>query len=137
MLTDTATVSLTIPNTNTNDPPDAVNDTATVAEDSSNNFINVLANDTDPDNLAPTPANTGLTVIAVTAPSHGTTAFTSGGVTYTPVANYFGTDTFTYTITDPTGLMDTATVTITIPNTDDPPDAVNDTATVAEDSSTY
>ena len=43
--------------TNVNDTPDAVDDApAAFAEDSTNNAIDVLANDTDPDNLSG-PAN--------------------------------------------------------------------------------
>lgn len=50
-----------------------------------------------------------LTVTA-TAPAHGT--FT-GGV-YTPAANYFGPDSFSYTVDDGQGGSDTATVSITV-----------------------
>ncbi len=56
------------------------------------------------------------------------------GVSYTPAANYFGTDSFTYTICDGNGGTDTATVTMTVTTVNDNPDAVDDTATVAEDS---
>src|SRR5689334_18020594 len=128
---DTATVNITV--TNVNDTPDAVDDSATVAEDSSNNGINVLANDTDADNLT-APFNAGLTVVAVTQGAHGSVTFTPTGVSYTPAPNYFGSDTFTYTISDPDGAMDTATVNITVTNVNDTPDAVDDSATVAEDS---
>src|SRR6185369_5981288 len=129
---DTATVNLTV--NNVNDTPDAVDDSATVSEDSSNNAINVLANDTDADNLT-SPFNAGLTVVAVTQGAHGSVTFTPTGVSYTPAPNYFGSDTFTYTIRDPDGAMDTATVNITVTNVNDTPDAVDDSATVAEDSS--
>src|SRR5439155_454854 len=87
--TDTATVNVTI--NNVNDAPDAINDSATVDEDTSNNAINVLANDTDADNLTP-PFNAGLTVIAVTQGTHGSVTFTASGVSYTPAPNYFGSD---------------------------------------------
>jgi hypothetical protein len=134
--TDTATVNVTI--NNVNDPPDALDDSATVNEDSSNNAINVLANDTDADNLTP-PFNAGLTVVAVTQGTHGSVTFTAGGVSYTPAPNYFGNDSFTYTISDngtgDAGHTDTATVNITVTNINDTPDAVDDSATVAEDSS--
>src|SRR6185369_14506245 len=130
--TDTATVNITV--TNVNDTPDAVNDSATVSEDSSSNAINVLANDTDADNVTP-PFNAGLAVIAVTQGAHGSVTFTAGGVSYTPAPNYFGPDSFTYTISDGDGAMDTATVNITVTNVNDTPDAVNDSATVSEDSS--
>jgi large repetitive protein len=126
---DTATVSITV--TCVNDNPDAVNDTATVAEDSGANAINVLANDT----AAPDTGET-LTITAVTQGANGSVAITGGGtgLTYTPNANYCGPDSFTYTISDGNGGTDTATVSITVTCVNDNPDAVNDTATVAEDS---
>ena len=119
-----------------NDAPDAVDDSATVDEDTTNNAIDVLANDTDVDNFTP-PLNAGLTVIAVTQGTHGTVAFTPTGVTYTPAPNFFGTDSFTYTISDDgtsnPGHTDTATVNVTINNINDAPDAIDDSATVDED----
>lgn len=49
------------------------------------------------------------------APSHGTvTMAADGSYTYTPDATYYGTDQFTYQITDGNGNVSTATVTITI-----------------------
>src|SRR6185369_11874786 len=121
---------------NVNDAPDAIDDSATFDEDTTNNAINVLANDTDPDNLTP-PANAGLTVIAVTQGTHGSVTFTATGVSYTPAPNYFGTDSFTYTISDngtaDAGHTDTATVNVTINNVNDAPDAVDDSATIDED----
>jgi hypothetical protein len=61
--------------------------------------INVLSNDTDPDgndHLDPS------TVTVKSGPSHGITSVnhTTGQVTYTPNANFRGTDTFQYTVTD-------------------------------------
>ena len=128
-LTDTATVTVTVTNVD-NDAPDAVNDTATVAEDSGANPINVLGNDTDPD-----PGDT-RTITAITQPANGTVAITGTGtgLTYTPAANFAGTNTFTYTITDAAGLTDTATVTVTVTNLNDAPTAEDGAGTVAEDS---
>ena len=127
-LTDTATVTVTVTNVD-NDAPDAVNDTATVAEDSGANPINVLANDTDPD-----PGDT-RTITAVTQPANGTVAITgTAPCTYTPAANFAGTDTFTYTIADAAGLTDTATVTVTVTNRQRRPDRRGRAGTVAEDS---
>ena len=131
-----ATVNVTV--TNVNDAPVAVNDTATVDEDSTVNVINVLANDTDVDNLAPAAANAGLTVVAAGAASHGTVSFTATGVTYSPAPNYYGPDSFTYTISDngtiAVGHNSQATVNVTVTNVNDAPVAVNDTAMVNEDS---
>ena len=103
------------------DPPDAVDDTVTIAEDSGANSINVLGNDSDADGDT-------ITVTAVTQGAHGSVAITGGGtgVSYTPAANFFGTDSFTYSISDGHGNFDTATVNITVNNVNDPPVANND-----------
>lgn len=121
-----ATVSITV--SAVNDVPDAVNDSASVAEDSSNNIINVLANDTDPD------GNT-LSIIAVTQPANGSVVNSGTDAAYTPNANFTGTDTFSYTVSDGNGGTDTATVTVSVGGVNDSPDAVDDATTVAEDSS--
>ncbi|PRC46293.1 adhesin, partial [Mycobacterium sp. ITM-2017-0098] len=120
---DYATITFTV--TPVDDNPVAVNDTATVAEDSGSTVINVLANDTDID-AGP------KTITAVTQPTSGTVTFTGTTVSYTPGANFTGTDTFTYTLNGDA----TATVAVTVTAIDDAPTAVNDTATIAEDSGT-
>ena len=104
--------------------PVAVNDTSTVVEDSGANAINVLANDTDVD------AGPKL-VQSVTQPAHGSVVITGGGsgVTYTPAINYNGPDAFTYTLNG--GSL--ASVSITVTPVDDPPVAVADAITIAED----
>ena len=121
----TATVSMTVL---CDVPPTAVNDSATVNEDSSANAINVLANDTDPDGGP-------KSVASVTQPTNGVVAITGGGtgLTYTPNPNFCTSgspDTFTYTLT-PGG--STATVSVTVTCVDDNPVAVADSATVNED----
>ncbi len=125
-----ATVSVTV--NCVDDPPVAVNDSATVSEDSGANAIDVLANDTDVDGGP-------KSIASVTQPANGAVAITGGGtgVTYQPNANYCnnppGTspDTFTYTLA-PGG--STATVAVTVTCVDDPPVAVDDSATISEDS---
>ncbi len=115
-----------------NHPPDAVDDAFTVAEDSVANALDVLANDTDIE-------NDPLTITATGTPSAGGSVSISGGGTglsYTPAANFFGTETFTYTIVDSHNSTDTATVTMTVTNVNDNPDAVDDAFTVLEDAST-
>jgi hypothetical protein len=121
------TVNVTV--NSINDEPDAVGDAATVAEDSGANPINVRANDSDVDGDT-------LIVATVTQGTHGSVAITGGGtgVSYTPAANFFGTDSFTYTVSDGNGGTDTATVNVTVTNVEDAPDAVNDATTIAEDS---
>ena len=63
-------------------------------------------------------------------PQHGTVVVNADGTfTYTPAADYSGTDSFTYTITDRTGDTSTATVTITVRPVNDLPVANADSAT--------
>lgn len=95
-------------------PPVAVSDSATTAEDAAAT-VNVLANDTDPDGDT-------LTVAAVGTPAHGSTSINADGtITYTPAANYNGTDSFTYTISDGHGGTATATVSVTVTPVNDAP----------------
>jgi DNA/RNA endonuclease G (NUC1) len=111
-----ATGTVNIPVTAVQDPPDAVSDSSTIAEDSGANSINVLGNDSDVDGDT-------LTVTAVTQGARGSVAITGGGtgVSYTPAANFFGSDSFTYTIGDGQGNSDTATVNVTVNNVNDAP----------------
>src|SRR4029079_17002739 len=81
------------------DAPVAHGAWATLAEDSQDFPVDVLANDTDADNLVG-PANAGLTVTHVSDPVHGSAAFSAAGVTYTPNPDFYGTDSFTYTVSD-------------------------------------
>ena len=121
-----ATVAISV--TFTNSPPNAVNDQATVAEDSGPNGVAVLANDSDPD------AGQTVSVISVTQGAHGSVSFTAAGATYTPHLNFNGNDSFTYTVSDGNGGTDTATVSVTVTPVNDAPDAVADQPSVAEDS---
>ena len=111
--------------------PTAVNDSATVAEDAAATAVAVLANDTDPDG--------GPKSIARGHPA----GQRDGGhhrwrdradlpaereLLQQPAPPF---DTFTYTLTPGSS---TATVSMTVTCVDDPPVAVNDAATVLEDS---
>ena len=111
-----------------NTAPVANDDTASVAYESSDNSIDVLANDTD--------ADTGqtLTVTAVGTPNQGGSVQISGGsgLSYSPASGFSGTETFDYTVSDGNGGSDTATVTVTVsaaPN--QAPVANDDAASVA------
>src|SRR4029077_8160208 len=130
-LTSTATVSLTV--TPVNDAPVAHGDSATLAEDSVDFPVDVLANDTDADNLT-APFNAGLTVMGVSDPAHGSATFTSAGGAYTPNANFNGSDSFTYIVCDAASACSSETVSLTVTPVPDAPAPVADTATVAEDS---
>lgn len=72
----------------------------------------------------------GCTVVAVGNPAAGTAALNSDGtITYTPMAAFSGTDSFTYTISNGT-VHDTANVGVTVT-----PTAVDDSLTVLENGS--
>jgi hypothetical protein len=104
-----ATATATITVGTTNEPPVANNDSASTFEDTPVN-IDVAANDTDADgNLDPASADN------ITNPAHGNLVNNfDGSFTYTPAANYVGSDSFTYEICDTDSECDTATVSITV-----------------------
>ena len=118
---------MTITVTGVNDAPVAVNDAATTAEETAVSG-NVLTNDTDVD------AGTTLTAsLVASAVERDRDAGADGSFTYTPAANFNGTDSFTYTASDGTAVSSVATVTITVTAVNDAPVAVNDAATTAEE----
>ena len=96
-----------------NDKPDAVDDkVSAIAE--TKVLINVLANDTDPD-FADPGSKEKLTVTSVGIAANGIAGLGRDGiVSYIPNANFVGTDSFTYTITDSGGRTDTARVTVIV-----------------------
>jgi hypothetical protein len=103
-----------------NDAPVAVPDVNTIAEEGTLNVpaTGVLSNDTDED------VPHALTAVLVSGPSHATPSFAlnpNGSYTYTPVANYVGTDVFTYQANDGTLSSNIVSVTITITPVNDPP----------------
>ncbi len=113
---------------NVNDAPTGSADSFTVDEDTQNNPLTVLANDSDID-------GDELTLLSVGAPDQGGSASVAGNlVHYTPAPNFFGVETFSYTVQDPSGAQDTATVTVTVSNVNDAPSGGADAFTVDEDS---
>jgi gliding motility-associated-like protein len=97
----------------------AADDPITTPEDIPVN-ANVMTNDQVICNLP-------IVVTANTDPQHGTVIMNANGTfTYTPSLNYYGTDSFTYTITDNKGGASTATVSIQVDAVNDPPVAVDD-----------
>ncbi len=109
--------------------PVAVTDTISTPEDTAIVLgANVTGNDT-------VTAGRTLTVNTVTT-IPGVTVGSVSGTTYTPPAQFFGTDRVVYTVRDSSGLVSgSATVTINVTSVNDAPNAFNDLFGVDEDSS--
>ncbi|MCA9126474.1 MAG: tandem-95 repeat protein [Planctomycetales bacterium] len=127
------TATVTVQVTDVNDPPLALNDTFSVFRNSSQNVLEVLANDTS--GVDESSADT-LTVVSVSAGSAGgTVVLGPSGLTlrYTPANGFQGTETFTYTLSDGRGGTDTATVSVSVELSNPPPTPQNDSFTINED----
>jgi Ca2+-binding RTX toxin-like protein len=100
-----------------NDAPVAVADSYTTAEDTVLNVPanGVLANDSDVDSA-------NLTAELTSAPSNGTlTLNPDGSFNYLPNANFFGSDSFSYTASDGALSSEVVQVTIEVTAVNDPP----------------
>jgi hypothetical protein len=96
------------------DPPIARDDDLSALEDTPI-VLDVLANDEDPEGGP-------LTLVAVAAAQSGSTAIVGGStVRYTPARDFFGTDSFEYTVSDRNGAEASATARITVEAVNDPP----------------
>jgi len=84
---------------------------------------NLLSNDTDKN-------YDKLILTSVQGALNGTVSLINGTVTFTPIANYNGPASFTYTVSDGNGGTSTATVNLSISPVNDRPDAVNDSIVV-------
>ncbi|GLQ46508.1 hypothetical protein GCM10007862_15590 [Dyella lipolytica] len=82
--------------------PTANASSTSVAFDSSNNAVSL--------NVSGNPTSVAVT----SAPSHGTVKANGTSMTYSPAANYVGSDSFTYTASNAAGTSTPATVTITV-----------------------
>jgi large repetitive protein len=131
----TAVGTVTVNVSAVDDPPIATDDFVTTAEDTPRTIpvLSLLWNDRPgpPDEM-------GQTVRIVPngfgAPAHGTISYNGASVVYTPNRDFFGTDTFTYTIDDGNPASTAVgTVTVTVTPVNDPPVAGNDQVTTAED----
>lgn len=99
------------------DQPMAIDDETIVPKNDSAT-LNVLANDEDPCDLP-------LVIVGFTSPEHGTVEELNGKLVYTPVTDYLGMDSFSYTAGNGHGAESAATVTITV---EDRPEAGADVA---------
>jgi uncharacterized repeat protein (TIGR01451 family) len=99
-------------------------DKARTAEDTPT-LIPVLANDQI--------KNGALQLLSVSPPQHGTAILQAREILYTPPRNFFGADSFVYTVGDGAQGVDQATVTVDVRAVNDPPTAVDDRATTGEE----
>ena len=140
-------------NITANPPPVATDDTASTEQDTSVQ-IDVLANDSDPDNES-------FSITAITQPTQGTVSIATINVPdlndpngrweptpdgdvwmgamaakqviqYAPTSGFFGQETFTYTITDDRGAEATASVTVNVAGNASPIVSTLGTATLEE-----
>ncbi len=129
----TPTISITV--TSVNDAPTADAQAVSATEDIAKT-ISLTGSDADGD---------ALTFSIVVGPSHGTLGLIgtvgcsgvpsscSANVTYTPDANYNGSDSFSFRVNDGTVYSSAATVSITVAAVNDLPSADAKTATTDED----
>ena len=124
VLSASATVTITVDAVA--DAPVAVDDEFIVDEDSGATFLDVLANDFDDDGEP-------ISAEIVAQPANGQVISVSGGLEYTPDADFNGVDTFTYSVTDSAFSSGVATVTIVVNPVNDAPEALDDAFTTNED----
>jgi hypothetical protein len=109
-------VAATAPDTVAVDDGPALPDSASVAEDASL-LIDLLA------------GTTGLTLLSAGDPAHGTTLINPDRtLRYTPDADFFGTDSFSYSVRDAFGVVTSRTMTVAVTATPDRPVAADDAA---------
>ena len=122
-----ATVTISV--TAVNDAPTAAGEAYSAAEDTILTVAapGVLANDSDPD-------GNPLSAALVSGPSHGTLALNgNGSFSYTPAADFTGSDSFSYRASDGTLTANPATATISVTSVNDAPTAADDAYSTGED----
>jgi hypothetical protein len=125
-----ATVTFTVTSDGLNQSI-ANNDSYTLAEDTSISG-NVLTNDQNEANIPPSFLGSGNPDLQ----PHGSFVLNAdGSFTYTPDANYYGTDIYEYALPNADGSLSIATVTFTVTSDGIDQTANNDSYTLAEDTS--
>ena len=121
-LFDTATITVNV--APVNDQPEAFAGSVTTNEDNPTSFV-LNASDVDGDVLTYAAPNVG--------PFAGAVTCSSSACTYTPNADFHGSDVVTFSVADGHGGTDSASVSITVTSVNDAPVASPDSATLAED----
>lgn len=118
------TINVTV--TSVNDVPVANDDSYTTLEDT-DVYVDPRSNDTDVE-------NDPLVTTILSGPTNGTlTPDGLGAFDYSPNPNYFGTDSFTYQVSDGTANSNVATVNITVTSVNDVPVAMDDSYVTGEE----
>jgi VCBS repeat-containing protein len=117
----TGTVSLTV--TPLNDAPVANSQSVTNLEDT---LLPITLTGSDADGPV-------TNFVLVTLPTHGTLSGVGANLVYMATTNFFGADSFTFTVNDGSLTSAVAAVNITVLPVNDAPVLVNDSATVPED----
>ena len=143
----TNTTTLTMKVEGINDAPTANHDIIPVAEDAQAAPLDLLKNDTDPDNVGTGGVSQPDTLRVATVNGvliekgkaidvrveHGTVHVAADGkITFTPDANWNGTFSFPYQVADTQGALSEATVTVEVTSVNDAPIANIDNQTVYE-----
>ncbi|MHC4252105.1 MAG: Ig-like domain-containing protein, partial [Planctomycetota bacterium] len=110
-------------------PPTATDD-ADVTDEDTPLFMDVLANDVNPE-------GDGLTIHSFVDGAHGAVSHDGFALVYTPDAHWHGVDTFTYKVRDDRGGLAEATVTVTVDSVNDLPVAADDAADTAAEVPVY
>ena len=122
---DSATATVTVNITPVDDAPVAQSQDVATAED---NALSITLAGTDIENSA-------LTYNIVTPPANGTLSGTAPNLSYSPNADFNGTDSFAFTANDGAADSGLATVSITVNPVNDAPTAIAQNASTDEDSS--
>lgn len=117
-----ATVSITV--TPLNDDAPVANSQSVSTVEETPKLITLTGNDPD---------GNPVTFSIVDQPTHGVLSGAGASITYTPAQDYFGADSFTFTVFDGTQTSSAATVSITVTPISDPPVADNQNVTINED----
>ncbi|WP_182440225.1 Ig-like domain-containing protein [Colwellia sp. RSH04] len=105
-----------------NSAPIAMNDDVEMDEDTSIN-IDVLVNDIDEDDNLD---SSSITIVSF--PENGVASIADGKITYKPTNDFFGVDSFSYTVNDALGIKSNeATVSLVISNVNDLPVLTSET----------
>jgi PKD repeat protein len=104
--------------------PTPTTETSQTVQEDGSTTISLTA--TDPNGQA-------VTFAITTDPTNGTATLSGTEITYTPNANFYGTDTVAYTASNGTYTSDPVTITITVEGQDDEPTTNDVSATTDED----